>query len=126
MVASSAWNRARKARADGIDDITEYDRYVAARLLQRCRRREATGHHDVGLQRDHFRRVFPQAFWVAYCPAIVDARVAAVGPTAFLQPLNERGHARLAFRVIRRKAAKQDSDPPHALLRVRGEWPKVR
>src|SRR5215470_601872 len=44
--AVAAWLRqaSDQTRADRIDDVAEYDRYVASRLLQRCRRRQATRH----------------------------------------------------------------------------------
>ena len=61
----------------------------------------ASGQDDVRRERDQFRRVFANVVGIARAPAGVDPHVAAVGPAQFLQPLQERRDAGLAFRIVR-------------------------
>src|SRR5262249_53898696 len=57
-------------------------------------------------------------------PAVFDAHVAAIGPTQFLQPLQERSDTGKRFRIVR-GPGQQHPDAPHplALLRARRERP---
>ena len=88
--AGSVAARARKAcdeaGTDRVDDTDEHDRDRAGCLLQRAYTRTASGHNDVRRERDQFRRIFAG---IPTVKAVVNAHIAAVGPTQLLQRLYE-------------------------------------
>ena len=82
------------------------------------------GEDDVGRERDQFRRVFAGSVDTACGPADVEARIVAVGPAQFRQPLHEGGELSPPCRVALVRTQK-DADAPHplALLRPCSERP---
>src|SRR5262249_140908 len=82
--------------------------------LQRHHARVATDHNDVWCECNQFRRRFANAFGISGAPAVFDAHVAAIGPTQFLQPLQERSDTGKRFRIVR-GPGQQHPDAPHRL-----------
>jgi hypothetical protein len=119
--------RTRQARnpaaADRIDDGHEDNRHRLRRLLQGADGRARRGKQDIRLERDQFRRI-SRTLHIARGPAVVDAHIAANGPSQLLQALRKRRDTHPPVRIVLR-LPHQRADAPHpfALLRARCEWP---
>jgi hypothetical protein len=120
--------RPRQARdeagTDRVGDAGEHDWQGARCLQQRRQRRGARHQEDVGRERDQFMRVFARVSSISPAPAVFDPQVAALGPAQLLQRLQERRDVG----TVRRGAAQEHTDVPHALalLRARRERPRNR
>jgi hypothetical protein len=123
----AAWPRQAldEAGTDRIRGQREYDRHGAGCLEQRAHGHAAGCKNGVRRERHQFRGVTANALGIAHAPADVDLQVATVGPTQLLEPLNERCHAGLCFRIVRGER-REHADPPHALglLSPRRERPR--
>jgi len=72
------------AYADRVYDTDEHNWDRAGCLLQRAYTRTARGHNDVRRKCDQFRRI---SAGIPTVKAVVNVRIAAVGPTQLLQRL---------------------------------------
>src|SRR5262245_13103457 len=113
-----------EAAADRIAHLGEDDRYAARHLLQRLQCLRGHGKDDVRFQPDKLDRIGPYAFGLGTAPAIVDAYVAARGPTQFFKCLPERRRIGLRIPIVLGKG-RQYAHAPHTLglLRARHERP---
>jgi hypothetical protein len=110
--------------ADRVSDLHEHGWHGAGRLSQRRHGCLARGQDDVGRERDQFGRC-ANAVSIGRGPADVEAHVAVLAPTQLRQPLLERVHAGLIFRIAR-AGSHQHADAPHpiALLRASRKRPR--
>jgi hypothetical protein len=113
-VAARARQAIDKAGSDRISGLSEHDRYVAARLHQRCDDLTARGKYDVWRERDKFRSVSPILVGSARTPAVIDLQVAADNPAQFLEALLERRDTGLTFQFALGES-QQHTNPPHLL-----------
>jgi hypothetical protein len=122
--------RPRQARnpaaADRIDDGHEHNRHGSGHLLQGTDGRARRGKENIRLERDQFRRI-SRTLDIARGPAVVDAHIAADGPSQLLQALRKRRDAYPPVQIVLR-LPHQRADVPHplALLRARRERPGRR
>src|SRR5215471_2471067 len=114
-----------EAAADRIADLNKDDRYAARHLLQRLQRLRGHGQDDVRFQPDKLDRIGPYAFGLGTAPAIVDAYVAARGPTQFFKCLPERRRIGLRIPIVLGKGHQYAHAPhPLGLLRACRERPR--
>src|SRR5215510_11410651 len=113
-----------EAATDRIAHLGKDDRYAARHLLQRLQCLRGHGKDDVRFQPDKLDRIGPYAFGLGTAPAIVDAYVAARGPTQFFKCLPECRRIGLRIPIVLGKG-RQYAHAPHplALLRARRERP---
>src|SRR5262245_14733348 len=114
-----------EAATDRIAHLGEDDRYAARHLLQRLQCLRGHGKDDVRFQPDKLDRIGPYAFGLGTAPTIVDAYVAARGPTQFFKCLPERRRIGLRIPIVLGKG-RQYAHAPHTLglLRARRERPR--
>jgi hypothetical protein len=113
------------ARADGVGDQSENDRYGAGGLLRRHHGVVAAGQDDVRTECDQLRRGFASTLGIAGAPTLVNPHIATLDPAQLLQALQERYQTGLSFRTVGH--AHEHADAPHPfarLLRPRRERPR--
>jgi hypothetical protein len=112
------------ARADGVGDQSENDRYGAGGLLRRHHGVVAAGQNDVRPKCDQLRRVFASTLGIAAAPTLVNPHIATLDPAQLLQALHERSQTGLSFRTFGH--AHEHPDAPHPLARLRARCKRPR
>src|SRR5262249_9840413 len=116
-----------QARADRVDDATKHDRHCAGRLLHCGHVKAGIGNDNVRRKRHQFHRMSAANVDTARGPADVKARIAAVGPAQFRQPLDESGELSPPPRIALVRTQEHAHAPdPLALLRARRQRPRRR
>ena len=124
-IAARPRQATNQARANRVDDATKHDRHCAGRLLHCGHVIAGIGNDNVRRKRHQFHRMSAANVDTARGPADVKARIAAVGPAQFRQPLDESGELSPPSRIALVRT-QEHTDPPHplGLLRTRDERPR--
>jgi hypothetical protein len=111
--------------AFGIRDLDEDDRNRIGRPLQGQSARCGMRDNHIGGKRHQLLGEGGDAIRTSRRPAVVDAQIASIDPSQGLQAVVQPGDHQLRL-LIAFADARQDRDPPHALLSARRQWPRHR
>jgi hypothetical protein len=110
-----------------IDHTREHYWDGAGRPLQRGHDRTGRSKNHIRFKRHEFHCISVVAFSITRAPANIDSGIAPVGPTQFLQRLNESNNPSLPVRIIGTRVHQHaDAAHPLTLLRPRRDRPRCR